>query len=831
VLKTLSVFVLLLAALPLAALPPLPAEEAKAPGALDRELALIGLERSPDTEGGSRHLQVCSGGFAGAYECDNVDLLEQIPLATFGASSGNDIWGWTDPESGKEYALMGINNGTGFVDISDPEEPIYLGKLPTQTSNSIWRDIKVFANHAYIVSEASGHGLQVFDLTQLRSVVNPPVTFTVASHYNQFGHAHNVVINEETGHLFAVGSDACSAGLHIVDINTPASPSFLGCFSADGYTHDAQCVLYKGPDTEHANDEICFNSNEDTLTIVDVTNPASPTQLARQGYAGAAYTHQGWLTEDQHYFLLDDEGDESGGGHNTRTYIWDVSDLENPTLMGNYTATTSSTDHNQYVKGNYVYQANYSAGLRILRIDQIASAQLTEVAYFDSTPSSGSGAWSVYPYFASGTVIVSDIDRGLFVLRPTLCSVPAAPAALEATAAGDHQIHLAWSASAPQGGSYRIYRAFGSCGSPSSFELVAEGISGTLFDDTVSGQIPYAYLVKAADSTALCESLASPCASATTSGTCNAPAQFAGIEQLDNLATETCALELGWSTATPNCGSGATYNVYRSSDAQFVPSPANRIGTDLAGTSLTDSGLDGNLDWSYVVRSVDSSNSVEDSNQVVLTARPTGPVSDGTFASGAEVGEPILQAQTASGTGTRHVGWELETNFFHTGSRSYYSTDAQGSCLALVSPPITLTAGQSSALSFFTAFDLESRFDGGVLQVSTNDGATWQQLAVSPPYPSSFNNGSDTCGFTTNTPAFTGSNLSWTQYSANLAAFADQTIRLRFLYSSDGASAGQGWYIDDLTLTHTQVLAVCSGTLFADGFESGNLSGWSFTLP
>src|SRR5690606_34884046 len=136
----------------------------------------------------------CVGGMADIYPCENVDLLSFIPLATFGSSAGNDSWGWTDSLDGKEYALMGLNDGTGFVDISDPVNPIYLGKLPTHTSPSSWRDIKVYADHAFVVSEAGSHGMQVFDLTELRNVVNPPVTFSESAHYPGFGSAHNLVI-------------------------------------------------------------------------------------------------------------------------------------------------------------------------------------------------------------------------------------------------------------------------------------------------------------------------------------------------------------------------------------------------------------------------------------------------------------------------------------------------------------------------------------------------------------------------------------------------------------------------------------------------------------
>jgi choice-of-anchor B domain-containing protein len=357
----------------------------------------------------------CVDGFAGTYPCSNIDLMAFLPLNQIGGGSGNDIWGWTDPLTGDEYALMGRTNGTSFVNITDPLNPVYLGNLPPPASNSSWRDIKVYANHAFIVSEANQSGIQVFDLTQLRNVPSPPVTFSQTAGYDGILTAHNLVINEASGYAYAVGTNTCSGGLHMVNIQNPTNPTFAGCFSADGYTHDAQCVTYQGPDTVHQGKEICFNSNEDTLTIVDVTNKSAPLQLSRTGYTGRRYTHQGWLTEDHAHFLLDDELDERDDPQitNTRTYVWDVSNLDNPINIGFHDSTAAAIDHNQYIKGSYVYQANYRAGLRILDISDISNANLSEVGYFDIYPSSDStgfnGAWSNYPYFDSGLVVVSGI--------------------------------------------------------------------------------------------------------------------------------------------------------------------------------------------------------------------------------------------------------------------------------------------------------------------------------------------------------------------------------------------------------------------------------------
>lgn len=367
----------------------------------------------------------CVGGLAGNYPCNNIDLLAFLPLSSIGGGSGNDIWGWTDPMTGKEYAIMGRSTGASFVDISDPTNPVYLGNLPPHSFNSDWRDIKVYRDHAYIVSEAADHGMQVFDLTQLRNVVSPPATFTETAHYDDVGSAHNVAINEDTGYAYIVGSlFSCGGGPHFVNIQNPTAPFFAGCHSEPAYTHDTQCVVYHGPDAQHQGREICINSNEDTINIIDVTNKTAPAVLSQTTYANWGYIHQGWLTEDHAYYMQGDELDEQNFMHNSRTRIFDVRDLDAPVQIGTYDGPTAAIDHNLYTLGDYVYEANYRAGLRILDLDNIASGILTEVAYFDIYPSSDTsnfnGAWSVYPYFASGVVVVSGIEQGLFVLQPNL---------------------------------------------------------------------------------------------------------------------------------------------------------------------------------------------------------------------------------------------------------------------------------------------------------------------------------------------------------------------------------------------------------------------------
>ena len=369
----------------------------------------------------------CVNGMSDIFPCDGVELAGWLELPELDGGSGADSWGWKDEGTGRYFALMGRSNGVAFVEVTDPDQPVYLGNLPRPpgVSASVWTDIKTYRNHAFVVGDQIiGQGIQVFDLTRLRNVQNPPVTFTMDAQYTNFNSAHNISINEETGFAYATGGETCAGGLHMVDIRQPTKPVFAGCFSDDGYTHDVQCVIYRGPDSRYQGREICFASNEDSVTVVDVSNKSDPVMLGRHTYNQTGYTHQGWLTEDQRYFVTDDELDENSLGFTgTRTLVFDLLTLDDAPEPEDYIAEGQAIDHNQYVIGNYTFQANYKRGLRILRLDDLDQADLTEVAYFDTFPAADglgfSGAWNVYPFFDNGTLLVSDINRGLFVLRVT----------------------------------------------------------------------------------------------------------------------------------------------------------------------------------------------------------------------------------------------------------------------------------------------------------------------------------------------------------------------------------------------------------------------------
>ena len=371
----------------------------------------------------------------GPFTTENMFVLGHLPLDEVGGGAanvlGSDCWGWTDSQTGKEYAIVGLTNATSFVDISDPTNPKYLGRLLTQTGNSAWRDMKVYNDHVFIVSDGNdNHGMQVFDLTQLRTAdPDNPQNFSNTTLYTGVNSSHNIAINEESGYAYIVGSNRANGGIHAVNIQNPTNPVEAGNYSGGGYVHDVQVVTYSGPDPDYQGREIAFccngrtQSDNDAVVVVDVTNKNNMTAISSNNYPQPGYCHQGWLSEDQRYFYLGDEFDEQGFGGGTRLIVWDCLDLDNPVYLGFYEGTTNAVDHNVYVRGDKVFVANYSAGLRVLQIDPNNPLNLNEIASVDTFMSDNDtdfdGAWSSYPYFPSGVITINDRQNGMFVVRLT----------------------------------------------------------------------------------------------------------------------------------------------------------------------------------------------------------------------------------------------------------------------------------------------------------------------------------------------------------------------------------------------------------------------------
>lgn len=350
--------------------------------------------------------------FAGAqFTSENVKLNAHLDLATLGASAGNDCWGYVSP-SGREYAIISLRNRCAFVEITDPDNPVFFAVIPHLSST--WGDVKVYQGYAYAVTEASGSGLQVIDMTQIDDHI-----VTLVKTIDSPGRSHNVVIDTDSGYLYTVGSRNGTGTTMCFDLSDPANPVQVGKDSmTTHYQHDVQAVTYfDGP---YAGREILFGSGEGRgLEIWDVTDKNNPFLVSRTVHDMVGYTHQGWLCEERKYFYVNDELDENNFNIPTRTLIYDVSDIDAPIWIGSFTTGLPAIDHNLYYHKGFIFQANYRSGLRIFSAVDDKEAPV-EVGWFNTYPANNNqgfdGAWSNYPFFPSGTVIVSDINRGLFIL-------------------------------------------------------------------------------------------------------------------------------------------------------------------------------------------------------------------------------------------------------------------------------------------------------------------------------------------------------------------------------------------------------------------------------
>lgn len=385
------------------------------PKILDREAANNGPGFRTSLSNGVGPVPVGQFSANAGFPASGVSLLAWVTLGQIdGAASGNDCWGYTSP-SGKEYAIIGTSEGTAFFDISNPGNPQQVGYINGPTS--LWRDIKTYGTHAYIVSEG-GSGIQVANLGNIDAgQVNLAGTVTTGGSTS----SHNVAINTDSGFLYRLGGGN-NTGLRIYNLNVnPVNPPFVGSW-LDRYVHDAQIVSYtSGP---FAGKEVAFccsgfgnGSTSTGLTIVDVTNKNNPVVLDQVFYPNSAYSHQGWLSADRQRFYLGDELDEDGT-LTTTTWVINVADINNAFVETSFTNGNSSIGHNMYEKNGLLYEANYTSGLRVFDI-AANPTNPPEVAFFDTRPGddndSFNGLWSCYPYFDSGVIIGSDLESGLFI--------------------------------------------------------------------------------------------------------------------------------------------------------------------------------------------------------------------------------------------------------------------------------------------------------------------------------------------------------------------------------------------------------------------------------
>ncbi|MCG3128997.1 MAG: hypothetical protein CHACPFDD_03893 [Phycisphaerae bacterium] len=356
-----------------------------------------------------------------------VELLSWMTLAELGPnnSSGADCWGYVSP-AGREYALIGVSSGTAVVEVTQPRSPVLVGTI--LGPQSLWHDVQIYQHYAYAVSEG-GNGIQVIDLANIDAATN---RLTLVREVTTGGTTatHTVIVNEQSGYLYRCGGGGL--GLRIYSLADPANPTYVTGWH-DRYIHEALIVSYT--DGPYAGREIAFCCSgydsgwtDPGLDILDVTDKQNIVNLypQRVRWTPAGYSHQVWLSEDRRYAYINDELDEYWNGIATTTIVIDVSSLTSPVVMPSFANSSPAIGHNLYVKGDYIYEANYRSGLRVF--DASNPLAPVEVAWFDTWPTddqpSFNGLWGNYPFLPSGIVLGSDLERGLFVwrLRPDVAA-------------------------------------------------------------------------------------------------------------------------------------------------------------------------------------------------------------------------------------------------------------------------------------------------------------------------------------------------------------------------------------------------------------------------
>lgn len=381
----------------------------------------------------------CVNGKAGNFSCKNIDLVAHMALADFSSrpSAANDIWGHVDLNTGTEYALIGLRNGTAVVSLAEPENPVEVGTIAG--SSTAWRDIKVYQYfdsslrrwqaYAYVSSEGSD-GIQIIDLNRL------PMSISLAATYRGVSSTHNVYISG-VDYTSNSQNSATAPLLHLAGQNTQrgavstlslANPTELRpvwqqstAVPAD-YSHDVATMQVEDAravsDCRQSPCQVLFDFNEQEIRLWDSSLAGAPSPLASVSYDQASYVHSGWSTEDNRFLFVHDELDETGFALNTTVRVFALDNLKSPQLTKVWRGPTAAIDHNGFVRGNRYYMSNYQRGLTVLDITN--PTEPSEAGFFDTfLPSDGAafnGMWGTYPYLPSGLILGSDINSGLYIL-------------------------------------------------------------------------------------------------------------------------------------------------------------------------------------------------------------------------------------------------------------------------------------------------------------------------------------------------------------------------------------------------------------------------------
>jgi len=334
----------------------------------------------------------------------NLEIVSNVPYA----EECNDIWGFVD-SNGTEYAILGTTRATAILSLEDPSAPIERAYIPGAVS--IWRDIKSIGNHVYVTTDEGEDGLLSIDMTHAPDSIswsyNRP-TVMIDSQQQVLLRSHNLYANEEDGYLYISGANINDGGILIMDAFTnPDTPVIVSLCDAR-YSHDV-----------YQRDNLLYSSDITSgyFSVIDISDINNPTTLATQTTT-SNFTHNSWLSDDGDYLFTTDERP------NGRVDAYDISDLDNIQRVDdwrpNATINRGVIPHNTHYFEGYLITSYYSDGLKIT--DAHRPSNMVEVGSYDTFLGSDGGfdgCWGAYPYLPSGLILASDIQRGLFVLRPT----------------------------------------------------------------------------------------------------------------------------------------------------------------------------------------------------------------------------------------------------------------------------------------------------------------------------------------------------------------------------------------------------------------------------
>lgn len=370
---------------------------------------------------------------------------------------------------------------------------------------------------------------------------------------------------------------------------------------------------------------------------------------------------------------------------------------------------------------------------------------------------------------------------------------------------------------------YEVYRADGTCATanPMNYHYIGTSPGSSYVDTKTIGGFAYAYKVRAKNATKL--GPLSACVSASSQQACPLPPVFdRNSVRVVNNVNSSCQIELAWDAATATCplATGVRYNLYRSSQHDFQPSAANFLASTAVGaTSYIDTTAPAGTPVFYKVIAEDDTtagtgpnngNPSQPSRAVFSTA--VGPaVAQGNLVDDAD-NLALMQAD---------FPWQITSQQASNGTRSYHSAEDGGNyppntCARLMSPPLTIPANPTPAASlvYQARYNLESNWDGVVVEISTDGGNNWADLPPTGGYPGNFsqtgNPPINACGYAASHGAFNGSSGgAFSNFSTDLSAYHGQTVLIRWSLSSDPGTEEEGYYLDQVQYKSVLVPSAC----------------------